>query len=215
MLEELCRNAFYHATHEIIDNDRNNFVRLKRDGKNPQPQEFKDFYSYTSSFTVYQHLPMSRLSGRGSHGNNARTCWLAWLWFNENAETLCTAYIKLKHGVDLRKAMRDSEKFEPLFDGFLQEFSNRRERFLEKVNTQLAEQNNALAVKKKTPQSHGGVANLLKVLTQTMRQQGSSIYTIAKVQYAVCMQAGIYIPEEFITDVLVANELMQEAEEVK
>ena len=54
------------------------------------------------------------------------------------------------------------------------------------------------------PQSHGGVANLLKVLTATMKAQGSSIKSIAKMQYAICLQAGIYVPEEFITDILVA-----------
>ena len=61
------------------------------------------------------------------------------------------------------------------------------------------------------PQSHGGVANLLKILTQTMKAQGSSIRTIAKVQYAVCIQAGILIPDEFITDVLVAANIEKEA----
>lgn len=40
--------------------------------------------------------------------------------------------------------------------------------------------------------SHGGVANLLKILTKTMEKQGSSIENIAKVQYTICMQAGIY-----------------------
>lgn len=56
----------------------------------------------------------------------------------------------------------------------------------------------------KRPNSHGGVANLLKVITKTMEQQGASIENIAKVQYTVCMQAGIYIPDEFIEDVAVA-----------
>ena len=56
----------------------------------------------------------------------------------------------------------------------------------------------------KRPNSHGGVANLLKTLTKTMEKQGASIQSIAKVQYTVCMQAGIYIPDEFIEDVAVA-----------
>ena len=53
------------------------------------------------------------------------------------------------------------------------------------------------------PQSHGGVANLLKVLTKTMEKQGADITNIAKMQYAICKQAGIYIPDEFLTDVAV------------
>ena len=60
----------------------------------------------------------------------------------------------------------------------------------------------------KRPNSHGGMANLLKVLTKTMEKQGASIENIAKVQYTVCMQAGIYIPDEFIEDVAVALEVI-------
>ena len=56
----------------------------------------------------------------------------------------------------------------------------------------------------KTPNSHGGVANLLKILTKTMERQGASIESIAKVQYAICVQAGVYIPDEFLTDIAVA-----------
>ena len=66
---------------------------------------------------------------------------------------------------------------------------------------------------RKTPQSHGGVANLLKVLTKTMEKQGSDITSIAKVQYAVCVQAVIYIPDEFIRDVAVTLDMPIENEE--
>lgn len=62
------------------------------------------------------------------------------------------------------------------------------------------------------PQSHGGVANLLKVLTRTMEKQGSDIQNIAKVQYAVCVQAGIYIPDDFIRDVAVTLDMDNESE---
>jgi hypothetical protein len=51
--------------------------------------------------------------------------------------------------------------------------------------------------------THGGVANLLKVLTKTMEKQGADIRSIAKVQYTICTQAGILIPDEFIEDVAV------------
>ena len=66
---------------------------------------------------------------------------------------------------------------------------------------------------RKTPKSHGGVANLLKVLTKTMEKQGSDITSIAKVQYAICVQAGIYIPDEFIRDVAVTLDMPIENEE--
>lgn len=80
---------------------------------------------------------------------------------------------------------------------------------MDKSIKQLDEKKAELAKIGKLPQSHGGVANLLKVLTKTMATRGASIHTIAKVQYAVCMQAGIYIPDEFLTDVLVAADILE------
>ena len=63
----------------------------------------------------------------------------------------------------------------------------------------------------KMPSSHGGVANLLKVLTKTMEQRGASLNTIAKTQWAICKQAGFYIPDEFLTD---ASVLMDYNEQI-
>ena len=54
---------------------------------------------------------------------------------------------------------------------------------------------------------------MLKVLTKTMEKQGSDITSIAKVQYAICVQAGIYIPDEFIRDVAVTLDMPIENEE--
>ena len=64
------------------------------------------------------------------------------------------------------------------------------------------------------PQSHGGVANLLKVLTKTMEKQCADIMNIAKVQYAVCIQAGIYIPDDFVQDVAVAMDVLEDKEDI-
>ena len=54
---------------------------------------------------------------------------------------------------------------------------------------------------------------MLKVMTKTMEKQGSDITSIAKVQYAICIQAGIYIPDEFIRDVAVTLDMPIENEE--
>lgn len=56
---------------------------------------------------------------------------------------------------------------------------------------------------------------MLKVLTKTMEKQGSDIASIAKVQYAVCVQAGIYIPDEFIRDVAVTLDMEINNEKVE
>ena len=78
---------------------------------------------------------------------------------------------------------------------------------MDKANSLTENKAQELKIKGKVPQSHGGVANLLKVLTKTMKEQGSGIDSIAKMQYAICVQAGIYIVPEFLTDVLVADEI--------
>lgn len=72
-----------------------------------------------------------------------------------------------------------------------------------------------VSVYKSVRGNQGGVANLLKVLTKTMERQGADIRSIAKVQYAICKQAGIMIPDEFIEDVatvLYAEATPKEAE---
>ena len=81
---------------------------------------------------------------------------------------------------------------------------------MDKTETAISAWTTEMTKTGKIPQSHGGVANLLKILTKTMKEQRSGIESIAKMQYAICMQAGIYIIPEFLTDVLVAEDLMRE-----
>jgi hypothetical protein len=205
MLEELCRMAMYHTCRTA--EQKAPLVTLK--GKPwKKENEFKDFFTATSSFTFYPGLPLKRAMNERV-GSLLRK---SWAWINENADNICNAYIKNRHNNNLTEAMRQAKTFDVLFADFKKYFAQRRGEFMENTENRLAEQRTSLAKSKKTPQSHGGVANLLKVLTKTMHDQGSSVYTIAKVQYAVCLQAGIYIPEEFLTDVLVASEIMNEAE---
>lgn len=83
---------------------------------------------------------------------------------------------------------------------------------MEKQNNMVTKQHGVPA---KIPSAHGGVANLLKTLTKTMIMQGSSVRTIAKVQYAICQQAGIYIPSEFLTDVATVLEYNEQIEQVR
>ena len=47
-----------------------------------------------------------------------------------------------------------------------------------------------------------------------MEKQGASIESIAKVQYAICVQAGIYIPDEFLLDVATALTYKEAIEEI-
>lgn len=205
MLEELCRTAFYQACR--AQEEKTPLVALK--GKPwKKVNIFENFFDSLSSFTFWQGLPLKKAM------NSRRDTLLrkSWVWMNESAYQICEGYV-LKHlNGNLEAAMLDAGSFSKFFDDFKIYFKNRRTMFMERTEQALSERKNELAKSGKTPQSHGGVANLLKVLTKTMHDQGSTILTIAKVQYAVCIQAGIYIPEEFLTDVLVAQEIMEDAE---
>lgn len=97
---------------------------------------------------------------------------------------------------------------EQLLSDFMDWFEKKRREFRMKMDAQIAEITRGVMAAGKKPSAHGGVANLLKVLTKTMDKQGADIRTIAKVQYAVCLQAGIYIPDEFVEDVAVALDAM-------
>ena len=205
MLEELCRTAFYQACR--AQEEKTPLVSLK--GKPwVKVNRFNEFFDRYAAFTFWPGLPTNRCT-RERQGGLLRK---SWLWFNDNADRICTGYVKTCFNGDLEKAMTEAGTFSNFFDDFKTYFKNRRTMFMERTEQALSERKDELAKRGKTPQSHGGVANLLKVLTKTMHDQGSTILTIAKVQYAVCIQAGIYIPEEFLTDVLVAQEIVEEAE---
>lgn len=204
MLQELCKDSFFKAC-KVVSNP---LVKLKGRGT-----PFIDFYGNGNGnyFRYNWHcVPLSKMNRRGRDSQQYRNRQAAWIYFNENADKMREHYLRVKYNRDLQKAMIESKTFDALFKGFTDYFEHRKELFMEKTNSALEAKTTALAAVGKHPQSHGGVANLLKVLTKTMHDQGASIYSIAKVQYAVCMQAGIYIPDEFLTDVLVAHEMIAE-----
>lgn len=202
MLEEQCRVVFEQACREVIEKNAQ-LVKLK--GGWPKPKnEFENFMSWKDGYYIWDGCLVKRVLD-SRPGNVIRD---AFNYFT-HAEKLRDAYIRQKYGT-MENAMRQTKKFSVLFDTFREDFAYRRSKFMEKTNDLIDVKKGELKRQGKMPQSHGGVANLLKVLTATMKAQGSSIKTIAKVQYTVCIQAGIYIPEEFITDVLVAANIENE-----
>lgn len=204
MLQELCKDSFFKACKDITLP----MIQLKH-SKSP----FIDFWGGGGEAYCrynWKAIPLSKMHRRGRESTEYRNRQAAWLYFNENADKMREHYLRVKYNRDLRRAMTESGTFDCLFNGFTDYFEERKARFMEKTNELVEAKTAALAAVGKHPQSHGGVANLLKVLTKTMHDQGASIYTVAKVQYAICMQAGIYIPDEFLTDVLVAHEMIEE-----
>lgn len=201
MLEELCRNDLWRECRIVADNAT--LVSLK--GKTwKKEMEFGDFFGKGYFHHNWDVFPLDLLI-RTRPDDTRR---LSWQYFCNNGGRIIKAFIKAKYG-STEAAMRDAKTYDGLSDEFMDWFKERRDGFMEKTAMQLNKKKAEIADIKKIPKSHGGVANLLKVLTKTMQTRGATISAIAKVQYAVCMQAGIYIPDEFLTDVLVANEIVE------
>lgn len=201
MLEELCRYDMRNECQRIAEGAP--LVRLKGTPWK-KANEFDTFFNLNSSLYNWRALPLQSFS----HKRKEHHAYKCWRYFVENGEKIIKVFIEQKYG-STECAMRETKSFEVLFDEFLDWFEGRRKGVMDKVAEKLNERKAELATIGKLPQSHGGVANLLKVLTKTMYTRGTSINTIAKVQYAVCMQAGIYIPDEFLTDVLVAGDILE------
>lgn len=119
------------------------------------------------------------------------------------------------------KAYEHTERKEELIQRYIEWFAEKRKEMRKGMESSIKQEIERIAKKDETCVSvyknvrgnQGGVANLLKVLTKTMERQGADIRSIAKVQYSICQQAGIMIPEEFIEDVAVV--LYAEAEQGK
>lgn len=122
-------------------------------------------------------------------------------WFHDNCQRMIEGMFHCNGWNDIGQAIKGTHSYEGLCNRWDDWFEERKDHWMKDYSELILKQKGVPA---KMPSAHGGVANLLKVLTKTMMNQGSDIRTIAKVQYAVCSQAGIYIPSEFLTDVAVA-----------
>lgn len=120
---------------------------------------------------------------------------------------LATIFCNVTYG-SIQKALDATEHLYVLWNEFELWFDKWRKRVKESMKNEI-EKKKEVAVKTETGAklrtgSVGGVANLLKVLTKTMEQQGADIRSIAKVQYSVCLQNGVILPDEFLMDVATA-----------
>lgn len=128
-------------------------------------------------------------------------------FFAKYGKKIATIFISEKYGC-FEEAVISTKKFVVLLKEFDFWFEERRRKFMEGMELEIAKAN--ILSQQKCNGQHGSVASLLKVLTKTMTLQGSDIRNIAKMQYMICTQAGIYIPDEFITDVAVFSDCEQE-----
>lgn len=200
MVERVCENTLKRLCRQVVERHNPSLVRLKGDKKNISANPFKDFVNGEFGWFDTYLIGMSR--------RRAMCHDKCVAFFDKNAEIINRIFIKEKYYDDVEYAMFKTKDFMVLFQQFLIWFGDKRRKFQMEFN--VSEAKKQMLENGKRPNSHGGVANLLKTLTKTMEKQGASIQSIAKVQYTVCMQAGIYIPDEFIEDVAVALSIMEE-----
>lgn len=205
MLEIYCRTDMWNICHNLTgDAPKQPLCWLKNEQKPAVTAwEYEGFYD--GGMSSFPYIWMDKYERRRGRNDTFR---YAVGIFARNGDLLFRAYLKEKYKDDLRAAILDSKNFDDLYDRFVCWFQKRKEKFMEKTAELIKQLNPGIKnVRSSQPNSHGGVANLLRVLTKTMNAQGSSIRTIAKVQYTVCLQAGIYVPEEFMNDVLTAADI--------
>ena len=200
MVERVCENALKRLCRQVVERHNPPLVRLKDNKADIPTNPFKNFvngeFGWFDTYLVGMSKPRAMCHDK------------CVAFFNKNAKKICTAFIREAYRGDVEYAMFKTMDFMVLFQKFLNWFADKRREFQMQFN--VSEAKKQMLENGKRPNSHGGVANLLKTLTKTMEKQGASIQSIAKVQYTICMQAGIYIPDEFIEDVAVALSIMED-----
>ena len=201
--ERFCFSTFKSMCEEVFYEKcvmRLKLVTVKGEKYYPNVYDMK-YDTYFQGNTWHQY---SWYSGRSGFGYRYFLKIKCESYFQNHAREIISLFVSEKYGF-VDKAVLNTSCFLELWNEFESWFDDRRNKFMENMGTDIQKVQELSA--RKTPQSHGGVANLLKVLTKTMEKQGSDISSIAKVQYAVCVQAGIYIPDEFIRDVAVTLDM--------
>lgn len=198
MLESFCRPKIYDKCIKVTGSEPLCWLK----GQQKPEWDYEGFYApgQIDKYIVFDTDLYKRIN-RSKTGRKAASL------FSRKGDVICEGYINEVFG-NWETAINQLGTFNNLAKGFEEYFEERKKQFMEKTEDIIAKLPKQIT-KSGTirTNSHGGVANLLKVLTRTMHEQGSSIRTIAKVQYAVCTQAGIFIPDEFITDVLTAADI--------
>lgn len=200
MVERICENALKSFCRQVVESHNPPTVRLKGDTTEYPQNPYRDFVNGEFGYLDTYIFGMSKRR-KMCHDKCVA-------FFNRKSSFLCLIFLTQKYDGDIEQAMSVTGDFTTLYQQFLEWFDEKRRNFQMEFN--VPEAKKQMLENGKRPNSHGGVANLLKTLTKTMEKQGASIQSIAKVQYTVCMQAGIYIPDDFIEDVAISLEIMEE-----
>lgn len=205
-LERKCTPTLYYMAENVF---MNKCVRNRPVLKGESFKENEWDRKYNNYFTGSMELRFSPYMRRCRWGYTYFLHGKCENYVEEHSKEIVRIYLGVRWG-GIETAIMSTKCFLELCTDFTEWFDERRKNFLKEMDAAIAEIKSFQISEK--PQSHGGVANLLKVLTKTMEKQGADITNIAKVQYAVCIQAGIYIPDEFVQDVAVAMDVLEDKE---
>lgn len=206
-LERKCTPTLYYMADEVF---MNKCVRNRPVLKGEPFKENEWDRKYDDYFTGSMALRFSPYMRRCRWGYTYFLHGKCENYVEEHSKEIVLVYLRNRwNGIE--NAIMSTKCFLELCTDFTEWFGERRKDFLKEMDADIAEIKKFQMSEK--PQSHGGVANLLKVITKTMEKQGADITNIAKVQYAVCIQAGIYIPDEFVQDVAVAMDVLEDKKE--
>lgn len=157
--------------------------------------------NYPLEFTPYVFI-----NEKTRYSKGVRTRYKCEKYMHEHIGDLAEHACIAKYG-NVKRAILETSTWIELWNDFEDWFEEKRKRFMVKMDDQIAEimsKKEVVTGKSRKPAPVGAVANLCKELRRTMELQGADITSIAKVEYAVCVQNGLYIPDEFLTDVAVA-----------
>lgn len=198
MVEQICEHYLKQMCRKVVESHNPIRIRLKGDASVVKENPFNDFihdeFGWFDTYLFEMSKPRKMCHDK------------CVAFFRKNGNKICMKFIEEKYHGDVEYSMFKAMNFTALYHEFLTWFEEKRRKFQMQFNVSDAKKQ--MIENGKRPNSHGGVANLLKTLTKTMEKQGASIQSIAKVQYIICMQAGIYIPDEFIEDVAVALDVI-------
>ena len=199
----MAHNVIYDMANDYFNSIEKPIIRIKGKYHDATTTE-KAEASGRSPWFDYPQYYFPKWTARGSVNKLDFKCES---WFHDNCHQMLKGMFNCYGYKDIEGAIKQTANYRELCSIWDEWFIRRRRNFMEKQNNEIIKRTGVPA---KMTSSHGGVANLLKTLTKTMIMQGSSVQTIAKVQWSVCQQAGIYIPSEFLTDVTVVMDYNDE-----
>lgn len=132
------------------------------------------------------------------------------VWSTSMEAWLPIFFFEMFRTTDPMKIYEQTENGKAVLKAYDDWMADKRRKFRLKTDLVIQKATDGKAATGKPAPSHGGIANLLRVLTRNMEQRHRPLMDIAKVQYAVCVQAGVYLPEEFMEDVMILDDVIGE-----